>query len=343
MCEFVTIRVYNHAEFSGVDSMTEKREPSYPTLLLSQNKHRFYFSTIPVEDLFPNCFVARREEDSQKGFQRALSETRADDISKYLAAGDGSIPTNVVLSAQEEANIEYKPRSKTISFNRVPRAFLVLDGQHRLWGYAKCRIKHRVPVAIYEGLSRAEEAKLFIDINTNQRGVPAALLLDIKQLAEIESEKESLLRTFFDRLQNDPHSALNGKLSPAKSTPNRISRVAFNRSITAALNSEVVRSLETEDIYRLIRNYINAFEAELSEKSTLTKASYFEAIFEMFDEVVRATMTSQNNVKQSSVQDTIRVIAKLDFGGRGKLTKKGYTDLMQPAFRKGVALSADML
>lgn len=323
--------------------MSAKHQPSYPALLLSQNKHRFYFSTIPVEDLFPNCFVARREEDPQQGFQRALSESRADDISKYLSAGDGSIPTNVVLSAQADANLDYNARSKTISFTRVPRAFLVLDGQHRLWGYAKCRVKHRVPVAIYEGLSRAEEAKLFIDINTNQRGVPAALLLDIKQLAEIETEKESLLRTFFDRLRGDSHSALNGKLSPAKSTPNRISRVAFNRSINAALNSDVVRSLETEDIYRLVRSYVNAFDAEIGEKATLTKANYFEAIFEMFDEVVRATMASHNNVKQSSLQDTIRPIAKLDFGGRGKLTKKGYTDLMQAAFRKGVALSADML
>ncbi len=323
--------------------LKQKREPSYPALLLTQNKHRFYFSTIPVDDLFSNCFVARREEDPQQGFQRALSENRAEDISKYLAAGGGSIPSNVVLSAQPEANLSYNTRSKTISFDRVERAFLVLDGQHRLWGYAKCRAKHRVPVAIYEGLSRAEEAKLFIDINTNQRGVPAALLLDIKQLAEIESEKESLLRAFFDRLQSDPHSALSGKLSPSKSTPHRISRVAFNRSIGTALSSEVVRPLATEDIYRLIRNYINAFEAELPDKATLTKANYFEATFEMFDEIVRATMSSHGNVKQPSLQDTIRTVAKLDYSGRGKLTKKGYTDVMQAAFRKGVALSADML
>lgn len=153
--------------------MPDKRVPSYPALLLSQNKHRFYFSTIPVEDLFRSCFVARREEDPQQGFQRALSEARADDISGYLAAGNGSIPSNVVLSAQEEAEFEYNPRSKTISFARVARAFLVLDGQHRLWGYNKCRIKHRVPVAIYDNLSRAEEAKLFIDKHTSHILTPS--------------------------------------------------------------------------------------------------------------------------------------------------------------------------
>jgi DNA sulfur modification protein DndB len=117
-----------------------------------------------VDDLFDYCFVARRKEDSQEGFQRALTEVRADDISRYLSSGNGSIPTNVVLSAQSEAVLQYNARSKQIIFERVPRAFLVLDGQHRLWGYSKCPVKHRVPVAIYEGLSRAEEAKLFIDI-----------------------------------------------------------------------------------------------------------------------------------------------------------------------------------
>jgi DGQHR domain-containing protein len=323
--------------------MPTKQPPSYPALLLTQNKHRFYFGTVPVDDLFPLCFVARREEDPQQGFQRALSEPRADDISRYLSAGNGSIPTNVVLSAQVEANLQYNPRSKTISFTRVPRAFLVLDGQHRLWGYSKCPNKHRVPVAIYEGLSRAEEAKLFIDINTNQRGVPAALLLDIKQLAEMETSKESLLRSIFDKLQADSQSAVHGKLSPARSAPNRISRVTFNRAIAAALNSEVVRSLKVDDTYKLIRNYINAFEAELPEKGSLVKANYFEAIFEMFDEVVRGTMVSHENLKQASLQETIRPITKLDFSGRGKLTKKAYTELMQAAFRRSVAVSAEML
>jgi DGQHR domain-containing protein len=323
--------------------MAEKRQPSYPALLLSQNKSRFYFSTIPVDDLFNNCFVARREEDPIQGFQRALSENRADDIAKYLAAGKGSIPSNVVLSAQAEAELQYNTRSKTISFRRVERAFLVLDGQHRLWGYQKCAVRHRVPVAIYEGLTRAEEAKLFIDINTNQRGVPVALLLDIKQLAEMETAKESLLREFFDDLQQDSQSALRGKLARAKSVPNRISRVAFNRAVEAALNSEVVRSLAKEDIYRLVRNYINAFDAELSDKSMLTKATYFEAIFGMFDEIVRETRTTHGNVRQPSLQETVRAIGKLDFSGRGRLSKKNYADLMQASFRKGVDLSADML
>jgi DNA sulfur modification protein DndB len=163
------------------------RATKYPALLITQNSRRFYFTTIPVDDLFPYCFVARRDEEPEVGFQRALNESRADDIAAYLAAGTGSIPSNVVLSAQDTAEFAYDSRAKSVSFRREPGSFLVLDGQHRLWGYNKCSVRHRVPVAIYDGLTRAAEAKLFIDINTTQRGVPAALLLDIKNLAEMES------------------------------------------------------------------------------------------------------------------------------------------------------------
>lgn len=324
-------------------SIMARKLPSYPALLLTQNKHRFYFSTVPVDDLFPCCFVVRRESDPEQGFQRSLSEARADDIGRYLSAGTGSIPTNVVLSAQRDAALIYNNRSKTISFERVPNSFLVLDGQHRLWGYAKSPVKHRVPVAIYEGLTRAEEARLFIDINTNQRGVPAALLLDIKRLAEMESNKEATLRHLFDQLQADPHSAVHGRLSAAKSTPGKISRVTFNKAVEAALNSEVVSSLKPSEVVKLIRNYINAFDAELSDPKLLAKASYFEAIFEMFDEVLRGTLSSAGNLKQATIQDAIRALAKVDYTGRGTLTKKNYTELMQATFRKSVAVSADML
>jgi hypothetical protein len=47
------------------------------------------------------------------------------------AARTGSIPTNVVLSKQVQAALQYNPRSKTVSFSRAPRAFLVLDANTR--------------------------------------------------------------------------------------------------------------------------------------------------------------------------------------------------------------------
>lgn len=320
---------------------------SYRALLITQNGRRFFFATIPVDELFPCCFVARRDEDPLLGFQRALNEPRADDIAKYLSAGTGSIPSNIVLSAQAVAHIKYSARAGSISFTPIKGAFLVLDGQHRLWGYQKCAVRHRVPVAIYAGLTRAEEAKLFIDINTTQRGVPAALLLDIKQIAEIESHKEQLLRDIFDRLQKDPHSPLAGKLSAAKSLTGRISRVTFNKAMGGALSSGVLADNDADFRYRLILNYLNAFDAELTDKRLLLRSAYFEAVIEVMDEVVRNTITLHGNAKQESLQKTIRPLAQLNLAGasgsRALPTKKAIVSLMQAALRQNVPLSEDML
>lgn len=326
---------------------TKGSPASYRALLITQNKTRFYFATIPVDELFPYCFVARRDEEPAAGFQRALNEPRADDIARYLSEGTGSIPSNIVLSAQTIAGIKYSARAGSISFFPNARSFLVLDGQHRLWGYQKCALRHRVPVAIYAGLSRAQEAKLFIDINTTQRGVPAALLLDIKQVAEIESHREQLLRTLFDRLRTDSRSPLAGKLSPAESLTGKISRVTFNRGLTAALSGGVLAGADPDFRYRLIVNYLNSFDAELDDKKLLTRSAYFEAIFDVFDEAVRNTIALHGDAKQDSIQKVVRPLAKLDFSGgasgRATPTKKAIVNTMLTTLRRSIALSEDML
>lgn len=336
-----------NAQADASPTKRTKKGVSYPALLITQNKHRFYFSTIPVDDLFQSCFVSRRDDDPVAGFQRALSESRANDIATYLAAGSGSIPSNIVLSAQGIAHFSYSNRTKSISFARASFAFLVIDGQHRLWGYQKCVIRHRVPVAIYEGLTRTEEARLFIDINTTQRGVPAALLLDIKQVAEVETTREQILREVFDRLQTDPKSPLAGKLSSTRSLAGKISRVTFNRALSSILDSSVILDVEQDLRYKLILNYLNAFEAELVDKRYLTRSAYFEAIFDIFDEVVRATLSQQGNARQSDLQKVVQPLARLNLspqgGARAIPSKKELAGLMQATLRKSVRISDAML
>jgi len=271
-----------------------KAAVSYPCLTMSQNQHRFFLTSIPVSDIFPHCFVSTRNEDNLNGFQRQLSKSRADDIAQYLNQGSGSIPTSIVLSGQEDAGLKYNSRSKTITFERTDKAFLVLDGQHRLWGYEICRERfsknHRVPLSIYENLSRTEETRLFIDINTKQVGVPAALLLDIKQLAQIETERDSILRDLFDGIRKTPTLAFSSQLSPAKSVAGKISRVTFNRAVGQALDSSVLQGLDKNKRLTLIKNYIEAFENALDDQKLLTRSAFLEAIFDVFEQAVRQSL-----------------------------------------------------
>jgi DGQHR domain-containing protein len=103
--------------------------------------------------------------------------------------------------------LTYNSKNKTISFNDAHGSFLILDGQHRVYGFRKLMnegVKYRVPVIIYNDLSPTQEARIFIDINTLQRPVPKELLLDIKRLAQRESSDERMLDELFTNFEVEP-------------------------------------------------------------------------------------------------------------------------------------------
>ena len=329
-------------------SKPEGSRASYPAMRLLQNRQNFYLATIPVEDVFPFAFVTRRQDDPFLGFQRNLSVERAIDISRYLDDSYGSIPTNIVLSAQEIAGLVYNSKTKTIKYKRKPKSFLVIDGQHRLYGYGLTKRKHRVPVAIYEGLSRKEEASLFIDINTNQRGVPTALLLDIKQVAEKETELEANLRYFFDRLDEDSESPLCGYLSRSQSKRGKISRVTFNRSVKPILDTVVMTKLPEDKQLLLLKNFFIAVEECIEDASLMMKAPYFEAFCALFEDVVRLSYTKHRNYKYGSLCDVLAPLQNIDISGiltagKTKITKAAILPHLKNAISAQIEVLEDMV
>lgn len=270
-----------------------------------------------------------------------------EDIAQYLNQGSGSIPTTVVLSAQEETQLKYNSRSKTIAFDRTEKAFLVLDGQHRLWGYQTCLEKygkdHRVPLSIYENLPRSDETRLFIDINTKQVGVPAALLLDIKQLAQIESERESTLRDLFDGIRKNRKLFFSSQLSPAKSAAGKVSRVTFNRAVGQALDSSILQGLDSKKRLTLVSNYLEAFEKALDDQKILTRSAFLEAIFDVFEQAVRQSLLSYKNAKPDSIEKVIRPIAKYSYADSTLRSVGQVKKAVRSALAGSISISLDML
>ena len=291
---------------------SDNRSPGYSTLKLEQNGHSFFLTTIPIDDLFDYCVVIRRNENPTEGFQRRLSESRAKEIAEYLNTEGNSISVNIVLSAQPEAELVHVRENKSISYQRVAGAFVILDGQHRLWGYHKCAARHRVPVAIYEGLSRPDETRLFVDINTKHQGVPKSLILDVKSLAGSESDDEKQLRELFDRLNTDEESPLYNKLSGAQSCSGKLSRIAFNAAVSRALKRDSLRRLSSKDKqYDLILKFLRAFHEEIADKSLLVKRPFISAIFDLFDEIVKKTKKELGGVTTDALQIIINPLCNL--------------------------------
>lgn len=256
--------------------------------LVTQGKHQFYTLTMFSDVLAETCKVTTRREDPKKGFQRELDERRAKEIARYIDHENGTIPNSIVLSAQEEAELKIVGRGKTLEFTKTPGAFLILDGQHRVYGFSMATTRLRVPVVIYNGLSRKEETRLFIDINTKQKPVPSQLLLDIKHLADIESESEEVLRNIFDNFAEAKGSALSGHMSPAEASKTKLTRVTFNQAVKS--NLALFSGREANEIFEILNAYFLALRAEIEKKSDdflLNKPVVFRAFMGLFKYVAQ--------------------------------------------------------
>jgi DGQHR domain-containing protein len=270
---------------------TKKSTPGklrYSVSLVTQGNHKFYTFTMPSDVLARTCFVTSRDEDPKKGFQRVLDRQRAEQIAQYIDSGFGTIPTSIILSAQPDAELRTLVRGKTVEFNDTPRAFLVLDGQHRVYGFSIAKTALRVPVVVYNGLSRQDETRLFIDINTKQRPVPNELLLDIKKLADYESETEQLLGELYDLFNDSTSSPLLGLMSPATRASGKISRVTFNAAVKPLVG--VFTNSDVPTIYAALSRYIAAFYDSAKGYDlpvNMSNSTTFRAIMLLFSDVAQ--------------------------------------------------------
>ena len=243
--------------------LKENKRESVASILVTQGNYKFHIVSMRSEILKDTCFTITREDDPELGFQRRLDEKRADEIAAYIDSDSGSIPTAIVLSAQPEAELERNIPNKTLSFKKNKKAFLILDGQHRVWGFIKAKKNTRVPVVIYEGLSRVQEAQLFIDINMNQKEVPKELLLDVKRLLEVESEEEKLCNSIFDNFYRRDDSVLKEHINIGETQKGNLSRVIFNRAISNLLN-------------KYLKNLDDNKKFEVEAKLTYTSSGFFK-------------------------------------------------------------------
>ena len=279
---------------------------SYSVSLIRQGQHRFYTLSMPSDVLAETCFVSTRHDDADGGFQRGLDEQRAKDIARYIDEGLGTIPGSIILSAQPDSKLAYDSTRKTISFRKLQRAFLIIDGQHRVYGFSMASTSLRVPVVIYEGLGRKAESRLFIDINTKQRSVPNELLLDIKKLADYEDDSESLLRGVFDLFNKEADSPLLGFLSPSERTKGKISRVTFNAALKPLIGAFAGK--EPEEIYAALKGFVSAFIVGADKKgasNTIIRPVVFRALMQLFPQVAQRVKDKNSTYSATAFSDAL--------------------------------------
>ncbi|EHR5465205.1 DGQHR domain-containing protein [Vibrio parahaemolyticus] len=275
-----------------------------------------YVTVMKSKDIFDISEVSRVDSDPKEGYQRLLNKKRAEDIAKYLNDGN-IIPGSIILSAQDGCVIDYNESTNKISINTENGRLFVIDGQHRLYGASLCEEDVLLPVCIFVGLDLKQEVQYFLDINSNQKGVPKTLRIELlKFLSEPESPEAVLIKLFKD-LGDDLDSPLFGKTSATTSAPGKISHVPFHNALGSLIEGKTLRKFDFEKKKTLIKNYLSAVsdilvEIEGSDKR-LTNSAFFQAIFIVFEDVCTYSLTYFRNYSQPSLMQVLQGIQKLDF------------------------------
>lgn len=312
-----------------------------------QNKKKFYMATMESNDLKDMCFVSRRKEEPIKGFQRLLNKKRAKSIATYLDDEKGVIPSAIILSAQDNAKIRFDAKTKKLSFEKCSESMLVIDGQHRLYGLFDANNSYEIPVIIFEGLTSSEEVRLFIDINTTQKGVPSALILDIKSQAGTETKLEERQRNLFDQLDSD--SVLSGYLLRNESKAGKISRTVFNGSTKTIFETGPVSNSNDKIIYMTVKNYLEAvdyvFKLSGSTNARINKTILFKAVMSIFNDVCEKCLIKYKDLKVESLKDYLDPLKELNYDeytGTNKATESKIIGDMKNTLKEPVIVDEDM-
>lgn len=151
----------------------------------------YYSFSVEPSKLLKMSYILHRNsaqpEEVLPTYQRLIKKSRLKDIQKFINNG-GFFPNSIIVNINSES-ASFKPApmknqpedsDSRIGILELPqkyRSVYVIDGQHRLYGYADSDYegKDTIPVVAFYDLDNKDQIKMFMDINEKQKAVPQTL------------------------------------------------------------------------------------------------------------------------------------------------------------------------
>lgn len=152
--------------------------------LTLQEKPLIYLAVIAGDWLLSHTTPSWRIEDPEIGFQRVVKEKRAREIAVAVLDQKRTFPNAIVLATDIE---KFTIQDHSLIMDNTTR-FLVVDGQHRLWAQKFSGYVAPYACTIHCKLDEVAMAKLFLEINDNQKRVPSSLRWDLVRLVRPEDD-----------------------------------------------------------------------------------------------------------------------------------------------------------
>lgn len=308
---------------------------------------RQYFALIPGKWLVDNSTPSPRIDDPVKGFQRLVNKARAKDIAKAVLDKKANFPNAIVLASAVD---KFEHDGESIIVDAAKKLFVV-DGQHRLWAQTFSEEECLYYCLIHCDLSIEKMARLFLDINDNQKRVPSSLRWDLYRL--VHDEDEPMLKAASELvkdLNTIEESPLYGLVDPTGET----SRIGLKQGSLAPEICNLIsqtRSVFKVDGYQtqydLLSKYLSAIKALDSSgwkrgDSQFYQARILRVLIRLLPEIMKKIKTKPKACTSSDFLPYLRKINPKSVSQKALIAKQGsagmsdiYKAIKKQVFAKG--------
>lgn len=216
------------------DELINNDKITIPALQGKMGGQKYYLFSIEPSTLLKIGFILHRtrvNDSMAPTYQRLLVPSRLKGITKFIDGG-GYFPNSIIINfsgttRKLETFFEQSDRSSDsksrLGMLHIPNAYgiaYIIDGQHRLYGYAASQYKDKstIPVVAFENMPSEDQLRIFMEINENQKAVSPSLRLDLEEdlywnAQRLDSRMKALRSAVIKELASNPNYVLYNKIS----------------------------------------------------------------------------------------------------------------------------------
>lgn len=242
------------------------------------------------------------------GTQRTLKPNKLKSIKEFIETRDATFPNTIIGTLSDASLYRYENGvlKIVISDDINEKAFQIIDGQHRLWGFENSPIAKDFDllVTFFLNADVEDQAYIFSIINTTQTKLEPSLVSDLAELSRITTPENcvhSIAKVFNNREDSPWYNSIKmlGK-KDITSSNGIISQYSFNKSIlkyiyknsdTTAIRNILIdnkndrknlakirvdeneyifwkfyKNSEEDKIYKILEEYFNAIKGSFEDK-----------------------------------------------------------------------------
>lgn len=267
-----------------------------PAIRIKMAKRIAYSFAISPEYLLKIAYVSHRAKGRASDvdtYQRMLRKARLRSIRQYVEGSDGIFPTNIVV------NLAKSPQfSKVAQDNESDQGVLgwltirpsygsawIIDGQHRLFAYSGSprAATSKLAVLAFDSLEPSLQAKLFIDINAQQKTVKQSLLQELYSELHWDADDPSLrisavIAKSVQSLGADPESPFVGRIQSAESSRDAVRCISLDAMYKALNQSDLYLSQNRRGVEEAGPLWSSTSSTEMMQRTCSVLNEWFNEI-----------------------------------------------------------------